>query len=140
MGNLVALARIVRAAFSRAHGEDLCGYCWRASAQLFLLARSHGIADARLGATYWHVFVVRGDRIVDVTATQFGLASGVTLLPLDRDRRLARLARMGAKVRRTASADPWSPHLLVDSIEELENLGWETNYFLEEDRRLVLER
>lgn len=140
MDKLVALARTVRAAFSGMHGEDLCGYCCRASVQLFLLARSHGIRDARLGATYWHVFVVRDERIVDVTATQFGLANGVALLPLDKGKRLARLAQMGAKVRRTASADPWSPYVLVDSTEELEKLGWEINYFLEEDRRLVLGR
>ena len=54
----------------------LCGYCKRASIQLYLEAHRRGL-DVRLVATPGHVYNTYGDYIVDVTATQFGIASPV---------------------------------------------------------------
>jgi len=133
MEELIALARVVRAAFSRAYSGDLCGYCCRASVQLFLLARERGIVDARLAVTWGHVFVVLGDTIVDVTATQFGVADAVAVLPLEKLERTAWLVRVKGAV----SHDHWEGYKLADSIEGLEDAGWEVRYFLDKDHTMV---
>jgi len=81
---LIGLARVTRAAFERVvgSGSTLCGYCYEASCFLRRLAVAHGI-QTELGQGQGHWFVLHGDVVVDVTATQFGVSAKVVVLPLE---------------------------------------------------------
>lgn len=70
---LTKLARVVRCAYEKIYGKnsDLAGACFDASRQLFRLAKDNGLA-VEIGIGDGHAFVLLGDTIVDVTATQFG--------------------------------------------------------------------
>ena len=71
--HLIRLARIVRRAYEKIYDEssDLGGACFDASRQLFRLAKDNKLA-VEIGIGDGHAFVLLGDTIVDITATQFG--------------------------------------------------------------------
>ena len=94
---LVGLAHLARRVFERVAEidgwpADLCGLCYNASMFLLDLARRDGI-EAELGDGVGHFFVLYGDTVVDITATQFAamtkLSDKVMVLPL------AEAARLG---------------------------------------------
>ena len=59
---------------------DMCGYCLRASVQLFLEGRKRGM-DMRMVAAWGHVYNSFEDYIIDITATQFGVMERVMVRP-----------------------------------------------------------
>ena len=72
---LIGLARIARAVFEQVAMRDnwnpnLCGLCYDASCFLYRLAKREGIVT-ELGRGIGHWFVLFGDTVIDVTATQF---------------------------------------------------------------------
>lgn len=69
---LIELAKIVRRAFEKFyHDEKLSTCCYRASLELFLLAKVEGI-DVKIAGNWGHVFCLFGDAVIDLTAAQFG--------------------------------------------------------------------
>lgn len=95
LDRLIRLARVVRSAYEKIYGKysdldsDLGGACFDASRQLFRLARDNGIA-VEIGIGDGHAFVLLGDTVVDVTATQFGKRQKVLV---SGQKRLARVRR-----------------------------------------------
>lgn len=83
---LLRLARIARSAYEVVAREcgykpDLGGLCYDASQFLRRMAFEHGIITD-LGAGRAHWFVLFGDTVVDITATQFGVQENIAVLPL----------------------------------------------------------
>lgn len=83
---LIGLARIARAAFERVaikdHWKnDLAGLCYDASSFLRRMALAHGI-ETELGHGFGHWFVLYGNVVVDITATQFGHPDKVAVMSL----------------------------------------------------------
>jgi hypothetical protein len=86
LADLTGLARIARVVFERVAKRDdwksdLGGLCYDASAFLYRLATKDGIL-VELGSSGYHWFVLFGDTVVDVTATQFGWQDRIAVLPL----------------------------------------------------------
>lgn len=81
---LIKLARIVRKYYDRKDGQGstLAGYCFTASRQLFMLAKDCGI-PVKMGLAACHAFILYGNTVVDVTATQFGKRRKVLVADLD---------------------------------------------------------
>lgn len=83
---LVGMARVARAVFERVAERDgwqpdLGGLCYDASCFLRRMAARAGIAtDMGQGDGHW--FVLLGDMVVDITATQFGVEERVAVVPL----------------------------------------------------------
>ena len=84
LNRLKCLAHIVRKAYEKSWNSDnLGGACFDATRQLFCLARDYGIT-VQIGLGDGHAFVLLGDTIVDVTATQFGKYRKVLVSKLGR--------------------------------------------------------
>jgi hypothetical protein len=62
--------------------SNLCGYCCRAAAQLFLAAQRHGINGVQMVLGSGHVYNIYNGHIVDVTATQFGVGDPIYVVPV----------------------------------------------------------
>jgi hypothetical protein len=84
------IAKKVRAAFEeieeKEYGSkytDLGGYCGRASVQLYLACRRAGITIG-LHEGYGHMFNTYNGRIIDITATQFGINKKVYVKKIDK--------------------------------------------------------
>jgi hypothetical protein len=66
---------------------DLGGYCGRASVQMFLACKRAGISGVELWDVDdgYHTFNMYGDRIIDITATQFDENRPAVYTPLARN-------------------------------------------------------
>lgn len=73
LNRIIDLAKFVRATFEKKYTKNptLSCYCYRASLELFCLAKDEGI-DIKLAGNTGHVFCTFGETIIDITATQFG--------------------------------------------------------------------
>jgi hypothetical protein len=118
---LISLARTTRAVFERVAKQcgsrpDLGGYCYDASCFLHRLAARNGIA-VEVGMGNGHYFVLLGDTVVDVTATQFEQPESVMVDTV------AGAARRGnaweLRGRDSNPAEPWSCGL-TKMVEEIE--------------------
>lgn len=84
------IAKKIRAAFEeiekKEYGRpsDLGGYCGRASIQLYLACRREGIRIG-LHEGCGHMFNTYDGRIIDVTATQFGINRKVYVKKIPKD-------------------------------------------------------
>jgi len=118
MVKIKRIASQVRAAYEDIAGKDndLCGYCCRASAQLLLAAQRHGIHGVQIVLGSGHVFNVYDKHIIDVTATQFGVADKVYITPYDPDGDV--LSNGWWKTR-------GGPYNSLDEFEEIS--GWRVN-------------
>ena len=84
---LISLAYKARKAFEKVAEIDrwkpnLSGLCFDASCFLRRLARENGI-ETELGKGDGHYFVLYGNVVIDITATQFGKLDHVCVLPLE---------------------------------------------------------
>ncbi len=59
--------------------SDLCGYCAIASHRLHSALQNAGIKNSKIVYAHNHAYVKVGNRVIDVTATQFGHKKGVAL-------------------------------------------------------------
>ena len=114
---LVKLARIVRQAFEKLepYNSDLRGCCYHASVQLAYLAQKEGI-PAEIGTAPEHVFVLLGNTIVDVTATQFGKRRKVVVGDL---RTLISQTCCGYVYMK-----PWFLQNRISNLRSLQDYGW----------------
>lgn len=86
------IAMVVRKVFEKIEREefpnylfdDLAGYCGRASVQMFLACRRAEIEGVELWDVNdgYHTFNIYGDRIIDITATQFDRSRTRVYTPL----------------------------------------------------------
>ena len=123
---LIKLARIVRQAFEKLESDDpdLRGCCYRASVQLVYLAQKEGI-PAEIGTAPGHVFVLLGNTVVDVTATQFGRRSKVLV------------GNLRALMSQTYFCwKPWFIQNRISILKSLQEYGWPKTS--RSDRRAVL--
>lgn len=66
--------------------SDLCGFCDRASVQLFLAAKRHNIDGVKIVCGWGHVYNIYDGYVVDVTATQFDHSfDSVHVVPFQKD-------------------------------------------------------
>lgn len=133
LDRLKMLARVVRHAYEKIYGQhsSLAGACFDASRQLFRLAKDNGL-DVEIGIGDGHAFVLLGDIVVDVTATQF------------RKRQKVLVAKQKwLTKRRKRPRFPWRPWVLEsrhDSIRSA-NCSWgeRCGRTYEWERRIVLQ-
>ena len=78
-----AFENISRQEYPYLKEHSLSGYCCRASAQLFLAAKRHGIEGVKIVVGHGHVYNVYQGHIVDITATQFGEKDPVYIKPFN---------------------------------------------------------
>jgi hypothetical protein len=76
LSEVVQIANNIRTAFEALaersnRDKNLCGYCARASVQLFLAAQAKG-HDVKISIGDGHIYNIFQDYIIDITATQFG--------------------------------------------------------------------
>jgi hypothetical protein len=129
LGRLVKLARIVRQAFEKLepYNSDLRDCCYRASVQLVYLAQKEGI-PAEIGTAPGHVFVLLGNTIVDVTATQFGKRRKVVVGDLR--------TLISQTARGCTYVKPWELQNRISNLQSLKDYGWHKTS--RSDRRAVL--
>lgn len=111
---LTLLARRARKAFElvavrQNRPSSLGGWCQDATVFIFGRARAMGIA-VDMGHVPGHYFVLLGDTVIDVTATQFGVKDKVAVLPLEDTRR--RGEWWDLEMRHSDPPPPWSNRLL----------------------------
>ena len=126
---LIKLARIVRRAYEKIYDEssDLGGACFDASRQLFRLAKDNKLA-VEIGIGDGHAFVLLGDTIVDVTATQFGKKQKVLITK-----------RKQLEKRRWFGLFPWRLESRHDSVRSANRSWGDTcGRAYRQERRVVL--
>ena len=116
---VIELASKIRIAFEdlakRSNRKsNLTGYCIRASIQLHLAAKDLGISVSMVPSDF-HVYNVYGDKIIDITATQFGKRKKVWIVNFNEANKTSH----------------WQPRcnyrkeeIACSSIEELLCSGW----------------
>jgi len=122
MSNLekvITLAKNIRIAYEhlaiRSNKKtNLAGYCSRASVQLHLIAKELGI-NVAIVPSYFHVYNVYDNKIIDITATQFGKRKRVWIVNFNKTNKISH----------------WQPkcnykkeEFICNSIEELLFSGW----------------
>lgn len=121
---IVELAQCVRNwAESKRHrhnfSADLCGMCAIANAHLYRVLKDHGIRFWLVENDH-HVFLLRQNRVLDVTATQFGDYGRVLFTPLD-----APAAHKGDKI---GDVSWWQVRRKFATLEQLnaymKQTGW----------------
>lgn len=130
LDRLIRLAQIVRRAYEKIYGEnsDLGGACFDASRQLFRLAKDNGLA-VEIGFGADHAFVLLGDTIVDVTATQFG-----------KRRKVVVANRRWLQKQRLDGYWPWLLQSKHDNIRSANRKwGCSSGRIYRQDRRVVLQ-
>lgn len=78
----VYAAQAVRNGNMEIDADHLLGMCGIASARLHMLLHANGVTDAQLWSNTKHCFVTLGSDVIDVTATQFGMSTPVTVMPI----------------------------------------------------------
>jgi len=84
---LIGLARFARITFEKVAERDqwpynLGGLCFSASFFLHKLAENYGI-KTEIGHGIGHWFVLFEDKVVDITATQFGVKEKIAVLSIE---------------------------------------------------------
>lgn len=130
LDRIISLAKIVRAAFEKDNpgNPTLSCCCYRASLELFCLAKDEGI-NIKLAGNGCHVFCTLEDTVIDVTATQFGHPDKISI----------------GKVNKWESENPysmnyWEVKWSGGTLEEAQAKGhWSLDISHKHDRKVVLE-
>jgi len=125
-----SIARKIRKAFEEiekkegSYGDvpgDLGGYCGRASVQLYLACRRKGIKVV-MAEGEGHMFNVYNGRIIDVTATQFGVPEKIFVRKLSYG---DKLNRWGGRLT-PCYHTPYELHKTAKSAERVFSNGTDT--------------
>lgn len=121
---LTLLARRARAVFEKIAAQrnwhaDLCGWCKDATVFIFNRARALGI-NVDMGHIPGHWFILLGDTVVDITATQFGVKDPVTVMPLEEARQGRWWWNLKQGDRVSSPVEPWDESLAVEAAKEME--------------------
>lgn len=129
LDRIIDLAKFVRAAFEKhAKGNStLCCYCYRASLELFCLAKDEGI-DIKLAGNTSHVFCIFCDTIIDITATQFNHSEKIAI------------GKVGSFPPGKCFDNYWKVLWSGSSLDEANEIsGWFLDIDHERDRKMILE-
>lgn len=133
-GKLKMLGRIahkVRDAFEEI-GEkeelpsDLCGLCLRSSVQLFLAAKYFDINIKVVGG-YGHCYTMCDGYIIDITATQFGEADRVLIVP----------PKCTTEYHGRTSGH-WDKKKICEALDDVYASIWDESSKFDSDRRVVV--